>query len=82
MNQELKAKWVAALRSGEYKQGQGAMRPTPDTYCCLAVLRDACDVDPFQQGFGHSVLVRMNDGEFGERKHSFDEIADWIEANL
>jgi hypothetical protein len=27
-------------------------------------------------------LARMNDGCDGERKHSFSEIADWIEQNL
>lgn len=32
--------WVNALRSGNYQQGQGALR-SEDTYCCLGV---ACDV--------------------------------------
>jgi hypothetical protein len=42
-----KAKWVAALRSGEFKQGQGALRQdvfshgqgttVGQTYCCLGV---------------------------------------------
>ncbi len=27
-------------------------------------------------------LENMNDGAEGERKHSFSEIADWVEANL
>ncbi len=39
MNQEIKAQWVAALRSGEYPQGYNALRRTDtDTYCCLGVL--------------------------------------------
>lgn len=37
MNPEVKQKWVEALRSGKYKQGQGALR-TGDGYCCLGVL--------------------------------------------
>lgn len=37
MNQEIKAKWVAALRSGEYKQGEGRLR-NGDKFCCLGVL--------------------------------------------
>lgn len=44
MDPELKAKWVAALRSGEYKQGTGRLRkPTADgqRFCCLGVL---CEV--------------------------------------
>ena len=38
MNPEIKAKWVAALRSGEYKQGTGQLRDTNDNFCCLGVL--------------------------------------------
>lgn len=39
MNKELKAKWAAALRSGEYTQTQRVLR-NPDTggMCCLGVL--------------------------------------------
>lgn len=39
MNQEVKQKWVEALRSGKYKQGQGYLRKG-DNYCCLGVLCD------------------------------------------
>ena len=38
---EMKA-WVAALRSGKYKQGTGRLRGKDDTYCCLGV---KCDVE-------------------------------------
>lgn len=42
MTPELKAKWVAALRSGEYKQGQARMKRIHEddtaSYCCLGVL--------------------------------------------
>lgn len=40
MDADLKAKWVAALRSGEYQQTTGALRKEGG-YCCLGVL---CDV--------------------------------------
>lgn len=40
MDQELKAKWVKALRSGDYKQTQDFLRDE-DGFCCLGVL---CDV--------------------------------------
>ena len=41
MNDELKAKWVAALRSGEYSQGTGYLRQARwNTFCCLGVLAD------------------------------------------
>ena len=34
-------KWVDALRSGDYKQGNGCLRDHNDNYCCLGV---ACEV--------------------------------------
>lgn len=38
INPEFKAKWVAALRSGEYTQGTGNLyNPYSDSYCCLGV---------------------------------------------
>lgn len=45
MNSGLKAKWIEALRSGEYKQGYGALRDDDDTFCCLGVLCDVIDPD-------------------------------------
>lgn len=39
MDAELKTKWLAALRSGEFKQGQGKLHdPATEAYCCLGVL--------------------------------------------
>ena len=38
MNKEIAAKWTAALRSGEFNQGTGALRDMDDRYCCLGVL--------------------------------------------
>lgn len=46
MNPDLKRKWVEALRSGCYAQGQKYLRQTTDggdTYCCLGVLCDVID---------------------------------------
>lgn len=37
MNAEIKAQWLAALRSGEYIQGRGALRKGHQM-CCLGVL--------------------------------------------
>ena len=34
--------WVAALRSGEYKQGRKSLKKLDGTYCCLGV---KCDLD-------------------------------------
>ncbi len=45
MNTELKQKWLAALRSGDYKQTKSCLH-NKDGYCCLGVL---CDIS----GIGH-----------------------------
>lgn len=42
MNKEWKEKWIDALRSGKYKQGQFLLR-NMNKYCCLGVL---CDIHP------------------------------------
>ena len=39
MNPEWKAKWLVALRSGKYKQGNGILLDDEGGYCCLGVLQ-------------------------------------------
>lgn len=39
MKPDIKAQWLTALRSGDYRQGQGYLRQG-DQYCCLGVLCD------------------------------------------
>lgn len=46
MNPEVKARWVAALRSGEYKQTTGCLSRA-DGFCCLGVL---CDLHAKETG--------------------------------
>lgn len=46
MNSDIKAKWLTALRSGEYIQGYGKLKRGKGklaTYCCLGVLCDIID---------------------------------------
>lgn len=49
MDAAVKAQWVEALRSGDYRQGKGCLHfrphddllpPADDTFCCLGVLCD------------------------------------------
>ena len=44
MNKEIKEKWLTALRSGSYKQGQGSLHTKnlkgESKFCCLGVLVD------------------------------------------
>lgn len=48
MNPEIKSKWVAALRSGEYKQTQHILKDHVG-HCCLGVL---CEISKAETGFG------------------------------
>lgn len=48
MNEELKQKWVTALRSGRYEQGQRLLRTVDDRYCCLGVLVDVADPEGWE----------------------------------
>lgn len=55
MNAEIAKKWVAALRSGEYKQCRGRLQRTDDQpgvtgFCCLGVL---CDLYAQETKTGH-----------------------------
>ena len=43
MNKEIKERWIAALRSGKYKQAQNVLRTGKDRLCCLGVLCDVVD---------------------------------------
>lgn len=100
MDAKLKEDWIAALRSGRYRQGQGWLEHSGKN-CCLGVLLKIKGVDmsawsPSQRmvsvlpkahrsGLDKGAmlaLAKRNDGVCGERKHTFPEIADYIEANL
>ena len=47
MKPEIKARWVAALRSGDYDQGQGRLHAKDangiSSFCCLGVLCDLAE---------------------------------------
>jgi hypothetical protein len=44
MNPEVKAKWVAALRSGKYIQGHGRLS-SHNQHCCLGVLCEVMELE-------------------------------------
>jgi hypothetical protein len=86
--------WVAALRSGDYKQTQGALRRVENygstSYCCLGVYCDLAG-KKVNQTRGNTDIYEWLELTIG--KHfsigkvaamndgglSFDEIADWLE---
>lgn len=88
MTPELKARWIEALRSGEYRQARNAMNRDNESYCCLGVLclvgGVPADGGSFAYGFAWSngvvasEYMALND----KRQWSFDQIADYIEANV
>lgn len=92
MDAKVKSKWVEALRSGKYQQGRGALALDEDHLCCIGVgfcvVRPNDDVNKswtdeaaFALGLhpdqrDHLVILNDNEGS------TFDQIADYIEANL
>lgn len=43
MKKEIAEKWIAALRSGKYKQGRACLQKG-DQFCCLGVLCDILEI--------------------------------------
>lgn len=61
MNPELKAKWVAALRSGEYEQTTGTLRDVDGHgFCCVGVLADVLDTAAWSGSCWHGESGTMD----------------------
>lgn len=56
MNNELKDKWVKALRSGEYKQGRTYLQQG-NRFCCLGVLCKVLDLPNFVSDYGNNIMT-------------------------
>lgn len=62
MTPELKAKWIAALRSGEYKQTRGRLLRNwrgEDRFCCLGVL---CEIMEAPRAVGAAAKDKSGPG--------------------
>ena len=82
--------WIAALRSGEYRQTRGTLKrgnQHGSFYCCLGVAEEVLGALRADQGVLSTsflpvsvqrTLIRMNDGS----QKGFDYIAGWIETEL
>ena len=72
MDAELKAKWVAALRSGEYRQGKRLLHDEDhNTYCCLGVLcaligKQSADRHMVSHKFARSIGCRIYNDDKGQ----------------
>lgn len=72
MDQKIAERWVAALRSGEYRQGKFVLR-NGDHFCCLGVL---CDL--YSQDHPEVIEKDFSKGTFLNRSFTLpDEVADW-----
>jgi hypothetical protein len=93
MDEEIKGRWVTALRSGKYRQGQGRLRRENETFCCLGVLCDIVapdrwgkvDDDSFQYGVNNDIILEQSGDPF-ERKRAraaaVEECIDQIACSL
>ncbi len=90
-----KAEWIAALRSGKYKQARGKLKKDGG-YCCLGVYCEiaglpidsfqeyiievpVCNYEPIEQVIGKEFTDRCIDLNDSLRC-SFDDIADYVEG--
>lgn len=65
MNAEVRRRWLAALRSGEFRQGRGALHQVDGagvaTFCCLGVLCHLAHADGVVTRTDRRGLVRYGD---------------------
>lgn len=73
MNSDIKARWIAALRSGEYRQGTRKLHQG-DLFCCLGVL---CDIAVKDGVIDPPTRVFDMDDIF-EYEHSTDVLPDKV----
>lgn len=110
MNKEQKTvffkEWVAALRSGKYKQGTLWLCNANDEYCCLGIAAKILGAKKFKMGaashyyfsdeeaISAQIITTIFPGVISEKYEqtlaamndsmecSFDQIADYIEAEI
>ena len=79
MNKEIKEKWLKALRSGEYTQGQGFLKQMKDNtpqYCCLGILCDIAAKEGIleweQEDFGSPFHYKLKDDKRGHADRDWE----------
>ncbi len=65
MDKHVAERWVEALRSGQYQQGQDYLHPTRESFCCLGVL---CDLYRVEQGKGEWAMEAFFPGPDNEHR--------------
>lgn len=69
MNEDIKTRWIAALRSGEYRQ-TGNVLNNGEAFCCLGVLSDLAVKDGLKE------WDTEKDYEYGIETHEPGDAAD------
>lgn len=93
MDKAIKQKWVAALRSGKYRQARCFLMDHDGCMCCLGVLARLQGATlKSLRGKNTSrhekinglvpCTVRIYLSDMNDDGKTFPEIADWIEANI
>lgn len=94
--EDFKQRWIAALRSGEYKQGKVFLyTESTDCYCVMGVagkvlginksIMDGVCIPTDDRGFPKYLWISSPASEaviMNDQGSSFLEIADYIEKNL
>jgi hypothetical protein len=79
MNKEVKAKWTAALRSGEYKQTEAVLKDDFG-FCCLGVL---CDLYAKEKGYKWETKSNVPTNDiytlFGKHDLLPNDVIEWAE---
>lgn len=77
MPPDVKAKWLEALRSGRYKQGQGELRTVDNCFCCLGVLCDVLDPNGWNDQRDHEYDNDISGGSLSlTMNHNFVGVGD------
>lgn len=71
--EDFKAKWIAALRSGQYHQGTGSLYDDfSDSYCCLGVAGVVCGMT--KDELKDRVFVGPNEPDYARPNELFPSI--------
>lgn len=80
MNPEIKAKWVAALRSGDYDQARDYLHRIDGSMCCLGVL---CDIHAKEVGEEWHLVKHEGCNYYLDRDTlPPTEVADWADLPM
>lgn len=81
LNPDVKAKWLAALRSGEYSQGRRQLRTPTGGYCCIGVLCDISGMGEWREAMdreaGYDYVGVGHQGTYRAWSHAPAIVRDW-----